>query len=96
MHVAAMNPQFLSRDDVKEGDIRAASEVFAKEAANVPEDKREQAIQGKIDSYLKERVLLDQPFVKDPGTTIRQLLDSAMQKFGEKVEIKTFTRLSVR
>ena len=96
MHVAAMGPRFLSRDDVKEEDLRAAREVFKEEAAKVPEASRAKAIEGKVDSYLRERVLLEQPFVKDANFTIRQLLDSAVQKFGEKVEIVRFERLSVR
>jgi elongation factor Ts len=96
MHVAAMNPQFRSRDDVKESDVRAAKEVFEKEAENVPAAVREKAVQGKLDAYLKERVLLEQAFVKDPNVTIRQLLDQAVQKFGEKTEVTKFVRISVR
>src|SRR6202161_4728909 len=57
MHVAAMNPLFRSREDVKESDLRAAREVFAEEVSNVPEAAREKALQGKLDSYLAERVL---------------------------------------
>lgn len=96
MHIAAMNPQFKSREDVQEEDVRAAKEVFTSEAANVPEAAREKAIQGKMDSYLKERVLLEQPFVKDQAITIRELIDSGIQKFGEKIELVRFERLSVR
>ncbi len=96
MHVAAMNPQFVSRADVKEGDLVAARAVFEEEAAKIPENIRPKAIEGKVDSYLRERVLLEQPFVKDASLTIRQLLDSAIQKFGEKVEVVSLARLSVR
>ncbi len=96
MHVAAMNPKFRSRDDVREEDLRAAREVFQEEVKNVPETAREKALQGKIDGYLAERVLLEQPFVKDSSVTIRQLIESAVQKFGEKVEVSRFERLSVR
>jgi elongation factor Ts len=96
MHVAAMNPQFRTRDDVKDEDIKAASEVFAKEVENIPEAKRGVALQGKIDSYLKERVLVDQPFVKDPSVTIGELISQAVQKFGEKVEVVRIERLSVK
>src|SRR3954470_13207104 len=96
MHVAAMAPQFKSREEVKEEDIRAASEVFAKEVENIPEAKRGIALQGKIDSYLKEKVLLDQPFVKDPNVTIGELITQAVQKFGEKVEVVRMERLSVK
>ena len=96
MHVAAMAPQFKARDEVKDTDIAAAKAVFEAEAANVPEDKRAQAIQGKIDSYLRDKVLLEQPFVKDPSVTIGELINQAVQKFGEKVELVRFERLSVR
>lgn len=96
MHVAAMNPQFISRSDVKENDLKAAREVFAEEAAKVPEAARAKAIEGKVDSYLRERVLLEQPYVKDPSLTIRQLIESGVQKFGEKIELVRFERLSVR
>ncbi len=96
MHVAAMNPQFRSREDVKEEDLTKAREVFAEEAAKVPEQARAKAIEGKVESYLKERVLLDQPFVKDPSVTIRDLIEGAVQKFGEKVEVVRFERLSVK
>ncbi len=96
MHIAAMGPQFKSRDDVKEDDLKAAREVFSEEAAKVPEAARAKAIEGKVDSYLRDRVLLEQPFVKDPSITVRQLIESAVQKFGEKIEVVRFERLSVK
>jgi elongation factor Ts len=96
MHVAAMNPQFRVREDVKDEDMKAAREVFQEEVAKLPESSRAKALEGKIESYVSERVLLDQSFVKDPSTTIRGLLDSAVQKFGEKIEIVRFERLSVK
>jgi elongation factor Ts len=81
---------------VKEADLKAAREVFASEAAKIPEAVRAKAIEGKVDSYLRERVLLEQPFVKDPSVTVRQLIDSAVQKFGEKIEVVKFARLSIK
>ncbi|MDO8521672.1 MAG: elongation factor Ts [bacterium] len=96
MHVAAMNPQFKSREDVREADIQMAREVFEKEASSLPEKSRVKAVEGKVESYIKERVLLDQPYVKDSSITVRDLINSAVQKFGEKVELVRFERLSVR
>ena len=96
MHVAAMNPQFKSREDVKEVDIKTAREVFEKEALTVPEASRAKAVEGKVESYLKERVLLEQPFVKDSSITVRELINTAVQKFGEKIELVRFERLSVK
>jgi elongation factor Ts len=96
MHVAAMAPQFKARTDVQESDIAAAKAVFEKEAANVPEAMREKAVSGKIDSYLKDKVLLEQPFVKDASITVQQLIDTHVQKFAEKIEIVRFERFSVK
>ena len=96
MHIAAMAPTFKTREEVQESDLRAAREVFEGEAANIPEPMRSKAIEGKIDSYLKDKVLLEQSFIKDPSVTIRGLIDTAVQKFGEKVEVLRFERLSVR
>jgi elongation factor Ts len=96
MHVAAFDPKWKSRDDVKESDLKAAREVFAKEAESLPEASREKALAGKLDAYVKEKVLLDQPFVKNPDVTVRELIDSAVQKFGEKIEVAQFARLSVK
>jgi elongation factor Ts len=96
MHIAAMGPKFRSRDDVKESDLQAARAVFEEEVSKVPPAARTKALEGKIDSYLSERVLLQQPYIKDPTLTIQQLIDSAIQKFGEKIEVVRFERLSVR
>ncbi|MBI5644729.1 elongation factor Ts [Candidatus Kaiserbacteria bacterium] len=96
MHIAAMRPTFRTKDDVREEDVRAAREVFAKEVESLPEASREKALQGKLDSYIKEKVLLDQPFVKNGDITVRELIDQAMQKFGEKIEVVRFERLSVK
>ena len=96
MHVAAMQPQFISKDQVKESDIAKAREVFTQEAANVKEDMRAKVVEGKLESYLREKVLLDQPFVKNGDITVRQLIEEGIQKFGEKIEVVRMERLSVK
>jgi elongation factor Ts len=96
MHATATNPEFISKEEVKESDVEKARELFVKEAESKPADKREAIVQGKLDSYLKDKVLLDQPFVKDPSKTIRDLVEGATQKFGERIEISECTRFSVK
>lgn len=95
MHGAAMAPQFVSRDEVTPDDLTAARAVFADEVKDKPADMQEKIVEGKLDSYLKERVLLEQPFVKDPSVTIQDLLTGATQKFGERVELVRFERIAV-
>jgi elongation factor Ts len=96
MHIAAMQPQFISREQVKDEDVKAAREVFEKEAENVKEEMRAKVVEGKLDSFLKEKVLLEQPFVKNGDITIRQLIEGGVQKFGEKIEVVRMERLSVK
>ncbi|RJQ35705.1 elongation factor Ts [Candidatus Parcubacteria bacterium] len=96
MHVAAMDPIWVSRKEVTDADTAAARSVFEKEVEKVAEANRQKALEGKLDSFIKERVLLDQPFVKDPSRTIQGMLDEATQKFGEKVEVVKMARLSVK
>lgn len=96
MHAAATSPAFVSRAQVTEESVKAAKEVFEKEAADKPEQKRAAIVEGKMNAYLAERVLLEQPFIKDPSVTIQGLIEAATQKFGERVEIGDCIRLSVR
>ena len=96
MHVAAMQPEFITKEQVKEADIAKAREVFTEEAASVKEEMREKVIQGKIDAFVKEKVLLDQPFVKNGDITVRGLIENGVQKFGEKIEVVRMERLSVK
>lgn len=96
MHVAALNPQFTSRDEITEKDSKAAKEVFAKEVEGKPEELKEKILEGKLDSYFKEKILLEQSFIKDPEKTIKDLIDGATQKFGEKIVLSRFERFSVR
>lgn len=96
MHIAAAAPKFASREGVQESDIAAARAVFEREIANVPEARREMALQGKIDAYLKELVLIEQPFIKDSTTTVGELLERATQKFGERIVVVSFGRYGTK
>jgi elongation factor Ts len=96
MHAAATAPEFISRSQVTEESTKAAREVFEKEASDKPEAMRAKIVEGKMDAYLAERVLLDQPFIKDPTMTISDLIKAATQKFGEKVEVTECVRFSAR
>lgn len=95
MHGAAMAPQFLKAADVTSEDTVAAKSVFEEEASDKPKDMQEKIVEGKMKSYLKEKVLLDQAFVKDADKTISTLIDEATQKFGERIEIAEFKRFAV-
>lgn len=96
MHVAAQNPLYVSRADVDEMALQKAREVFAEEVKDKPAEMQEKILGGKLDAYFKDRILLEQPFIKNPDTTIGDMLNGAIQKFGENVIISRVTRLSVK
>ncbi len=95
MHVAASNPEFLKSEDITLEAKKLAEEVFAKEVEGKPEAMKQKILDGKLTAYFSERVLLDQPFIKNPETTIKDLVQNATQKFGERVEIGRFVRFVV-
>ena len=91
MHCAAFQPQYLSREKVP---VEVLEQLTAelKEGVDTskPEEVQEKILQGMLDAKLKEVVLLEQAFVKDDSRTITQLIEEAVQKFGERVEVGRF------
>lgn len=96
MHVAATNPAYITSEEIPEEAKRTATKVFEKEVALKPADMQAKILDGKLASYFKDQVLLDQSFIKDESKTIHDLLNEATQKFGERVEVTRFSRLSSR
>ena len=96
MQVAATAPKYVSSDEIPADAKQAALAVFEKEVEGKPAEMKEKILEGKLASYFRDQVLLEQPFIKDETKTIRQLLNEATQKFGERVEVTSFSRLSVR
>ena len=96
MQVAATNPTYLSDAEIAPEALEAAKAVFQAEVADKPAEMQEKILEGKMASYFKDQVLMNQPFIKDEGKTIRDLITEASQKFGERVEVSKFVRLSAR
>jgi len=99
MHVAAANPKYRVDADIPEEDKKKAKEFFEEEVAKTmagkPEEIKAKALQGKMDTYFKELVLMHQPFVKNPDVTIGDLVKGAVQKFGENTELTRYARFAV-
>ncbi len=96
MQVAATNPAYLRDSDIDETALAAAKAVFTEEVKDKPADMQEKILEGKLQSYFKDQVLMNQPYIKDDSKTIQQLVDEASQKFGERVEVARFARFSAR
>lgn len=95
MHITATNPRFLKREDITEEDRKTAMEVFTKDIEGKPEAVKEKILEGKLNAYFSEMVLMDQAFIKNPEQTIQDLVNSASQKFGEKMAVGKFKRFKV-
>ena len=95
MHITATNPRFLSQADITEADKQTAMDVFAKDVEGKPEAMKAKILEGKMSAYFSEMVLLDQPFIKNPEMTIQALINSASQKFGEKMAVARYKRFKV-
>ena len=99
MQVVATDPKYVSREEVDETALGKAKEVFkaeVEEEGDKPADLQEKIIAGKLDSYFKEQILLEQPFIKNPEQTIDDLVTGAVQKFGENITIAGISRLSIK
>ncbi len=99
MHITATNPKFIKKEDITESDRATAKEVFMNEVKEQlkgkPAEMQDKVLEGKLAGYFGEMVLLDQPFIKNPEMTIQNLIDAAVQKFGEKIAIDRFSRFNV-
>jgi len=85
MHIAAMKPEYISKEEISEDIKKTMQEVFEKEVASIdkPEEIKKKMLDGKMATYFKEKTLLDQAFIKDGNITISQLLDKSKAKIKE-------------
>lgn len=95
MHVTASNPKFLTKEDINEEAKNVAKEVFMSEVKDKPKEMQDKILEGKLATYFGEMVLMNQPFIKNPDTTIEGLIQAAVQKFGEKIAVARFSRFSI-
>jgi len=96
MQVAATDPQFLKMEDITPDSKKSAMEVFSAEVEGKPEDIKEKILEGKLNSYFGEKTLLEQDFIKNPELKIKDLITGAVQKFGERIEVRRFVRFSTQ
>lgn len=97
MHIAASNPQWVSRAEVPE-EARQREEAIYREQAKEsgkPEKVWPKMIEGKMEKYYSEVCLLEQRFIKNPDQTIEQLTKELIAKTGENIVIRRFVRFQV-
>ncbi len=98
MHVAAAEPRYVSRDEVpgealdKEREIARAQAKNDPKNANKPDQVIDKIVEGRLNKFYEEAVLLDQPFVKDPAKTVNDLLTEKIASTGERISVRRFSR----
>ena len=97
MHVAAMNPIAVKREDIPEDLVNREAEIYKKQAmdSGKPENIAEKMVSGKLDKYFAEYSLLEQKYVKNPDLSIQDLLNDLIAKMGENISVKRFVRFQV-
>ncbi|KUO95046.1 translation elongation factor Ts [Ferroacidibacillus organovorans] len=94
MHIAASRPEYLRREDIPQEVVDHETEVFRQQTLNEgkPEAIVDKIVVGKVEKYLKDLCLLEQPFVKDPSVTVANLVATKIGKIGENISIRRFVR----
>jgi elongation factor Ts len=98
MHIAAAEPRYVSRDEVsaevldKEREIARAQAKNDPKNASKPEQVIDKIVEGRLNKFYEEFVLLDQPFIKEPAQTVGEMVTEKVAKTGEKITIRRFAR----
>jgi elongation factor Ts len=94
MHVAAMNPLYLRREEVPEAVLAEEQRILKAQAASSSKTPEvlERIVQGRLEKFFIETCLMDQPFVKDPERKVEQVIQEAISTIGENIVVRRFCR----
>jgi len=97
MQVAATSANVVSREEFPQDKIEKEREIYTTQAKNEgkPENIIERYVNGKLEKYFQESVLLEQSFIKDPNKSIKDLLTEVIAKTGENIQVKRFVRFQL-
>lgn len=97
MHVAAMNPLAVKREEIPEDVVAREAEIYKKQAmdSGKPENIAEKMVTGKLEKFFGEVSLMEQKFVKNPDLSIQDLLNDLIAKMGENITVKRFVRFQI-
>jgi elongation factor Ts len=96
MHIAAMSPQYVDRESVP-GDVieGVRGELAAAVPPGKPPEVAKKIVEGKLNKWFEEHVLLDQPFVKDDSISVGDLINSVVGVLGEKIKVRRFAKYTL-
>ena len=92
LQIAAASPLYVTRDQVPEADLAKERDIAAAQVQGKPPAAVQKIVEGKLEKFYSTIVLLDQPFVKLPEKTVKEMLTEKIAKIGENIQIRRFTR----
>src|SRR5215204_7309482 len=101
MHIAATDPRYATRADVQAGELDKEREILLEQLKNdpknagKPDDVLNKIIEGRLNKFYEEAVLVDQPFVKDPSKTVGELITEKIASIKENISIRRFARFKM-
>ena len=97
MHIAAVDPRYVGKDEVTEADLAREKDIFRSQAAATgkPAPVIEKIVEGKMSKFYEEVCLLEQPFIKEASLTIAQLIAQKVAKLGENISVRRFARFKI-
>ncbi len=97
MHIAATNPDFISRKEVPADLVEKEKEIYSEQVAQSgkPEKVLDKIVKGRLEKYYQEVCLLEQAFIKNPDTSVGQLVQETAAKVGENIQVRRFARFQL-
>jgi len=97
MQVAAANPRYVRRDEVSEAERERERAIYRAQTAQSgkPAAVIERIVEGKLEKFYSETCLLEQPFIREPGKTVDQIVKEVVARTGENIVVRRFARFQV-
>jgi elongation factor Ts len=97
MHIAAVDPRYVGKDEVTEADLEREKDIYRAQAlaTGKPAAIVEKMLDGKLGKFYEEFCLLEQPFIKEASLTIAQLIAQKVAKLGENISVRRFARFKI-
>ncbi|HEV2340850.1 MAG TPA: translation elongation factor Ts [Candidatus Acidoferrales bacterium] len=97
MHIAALDPRFLRREEVTQEILDRERDIYREQAkaTGKPDPVIEKIVSGKMEKFYEENCLYEQHFIRDEGMTVKELIDLAIAKLGENITVRRFARFKV-
>ena len=92
LQIAAASPLYVGRNEVPEADLTKERDIASAQVLGKPPAAAQKIVEGKLEKYYSTICLLDQPFVKQPDKTVKEILTEQISKIGENIQVRRFIR----